>query len=155
MDMTSTDLLDSAFATLPDLIRAHAAERPDAVAAADPSRRLSWSELDRMMDRIAARLQQDGFQSGEGAMNYDLDMPPYIQEMAEWLDDPSKVHSCHFDSAYKGMEIMMGLCRSAAQGGQVALPLAAPADELELLKTAIADRSVLVSSPVNAKEYGV
>ena len=99
--------------------------------------------------------RRDGFQSGEGAMNYDLDMPPYIQEMAEWLDDPSKVHSCHFDSAFKGMEIMMGLCRSAAQGGQVALPLAAPADELELLKTAIADRSVLVSSPVNAKEYGV
>jgi len=65
MDMTSTDLLDSAFATLPDLIRAHAAERPDAVAAADPSRRLSWSELDRMMDRIAVRLQQDGFQSGD------------------------------------------------------------------------------------------
>ena len=99
--------------------------------------------------------RRDGFQSGEGAMNYDLDMPPYIQEMAEWLDDPSKVHSCHFDSAYKGMEIMMGLCRSAAQGGQVALPLAAPADELELLKTAIADRSVLVSGSVNAKEYGV
>ncbi len=99
--------------------------------------------------------RRDGFQSGEGAMNYDLDMPPYIQEMAEWLDDPANVHSCHFDSAYKGMEIMMGLCRSAAQGGQVALPLAAPADELDLLKTAIADRSVLVSSPVNAKEYGV
>ena len=28
-----------------------------------------------------------GYQSGEGAMNYDLDMPPYIQEMADWLDD--------------------------------------------------------------------
>lgn len=53
--------------------------------------------------------RRDGFQSGEGAMNYDLDMPPYIQEMAEWLDDPANVHSCHFDSAYKGMEIMMGL----------------------------------------------
>ena len=28
-----------------------------------------------------------GYQTGEGAMNYDLDMPPYIQEMADWLDD--------------------------------------------------------------------
>ena len=28
-----------------------------------------------------------GFESGEGVMNYDLDMPPYIQEMADWLDD--------------------------------------------------------------------
>jgi len=99
--------------------------------------------------------RRDGYQSGEGAMNYDLDMPPYIQEMADWLDDPAKVHSCSFGSAYKGMEIMMGLCRSAAEGGQVTLPLAAPADEQELLNKAVADRKVLVSSPVNAKEYGV
>ncbi|AMU96411.1 4-coumarate--CoA ligase [Sphingopyxis terrae subsp. terrae NBRC 15098] len=63
--MTSIELLDSAFATLPDLVRAHAAERPDAVAAADPARRLSWSELDQMADRIAARLQQDGLAKGD------------------------------------------------------------------------------------------
>jgi len=63
--MTSTDMLAGDFATLPDLIRAHAAERPDAIAAADPSRRLSWSELDALMDRIAARLQQDGFAKGD------------------------------------------------------------------------------------------
>ena len=98
--------------------------------------------------------RRDGYQCGEGAMNYDLDMPPYIQEMAEWLDDPAKIHSCNFASAYKGMEIMMGLCRSAAEGGQVALPLAGPADELDLLKKAVSDRNVLFSSPVNAKEYG-
>lgn len=98
--------------------------------------------------------RRDGYQSGEGAMNYDLDMPPYIQEMADWLDDPEKKHACHFDSAYKGMEIMMGLCRSAAEGGQVALPLAGPADELDLLKRAVADRKVLLSGPVNAQEYG-
>jgi len=98
--------------------------------------------------------RRDGYQSGEGAMNYELDMPPYIQEMADWLDDPEKKHACNFDSAYKGMEIMMGLCRSAAEGGQVALPLAGPADELDLLKRAVADRKVLLSGPVNAQEYG-
>src|SRR3546814_2266513 len=59
--MTSIEMLDGDFATLPDLVRAHAADRPDAVAAADPLRRLSWSELDQLTDRIAARLQQDGF----------------------------------------------------------------------------------------------
>ena len=58
-------MLDGDFATLPDLVRAHAAERPDAVAAADPVRRLSWSELDQLTDRIAARLQQDGFAKGD------------------------------------------------------------------------------------------
>ena len=55
--MTRANLLETDFATLPDLVRAHAAERPDAIAAADPARRLSWSELDEMVDRIAARLQ--------------------------------------------------------------------------------------------------
>ena len=63
--MTSTDLLAGDFATLPDLVRAHAADRPDAIAAADPVRRLSWSELDALVDRIAARLQQDGFAKGD------------------------------------------------------------------------------------------
>jgi acyl-CoA synthetase (AMP-forming)/AMP-acid ligase II len=63
--MTSIEMLDGDFATLPDLVRAHAAERPDAVAAADDERRLSWSELDRLTDRIAARLQRDGFVKGD------------------------------------------------------------------------------------------
>ena len=36
-------------------------------------------------------------------MNYDLDMPPYIQEMADWLDDDKKLHACNFDSAYAGI----------------------------------------------------
>ena len=96
-----------------------------------------------------------GYQSGPGAMNYDIDMPPYIQEMADWLDDDSKVHQCCFESAYKGFEIMMGLCQSAAKRGQVALPLAKGMDELKALKSAIPDRTVLVSSPVNEKEYGL
>jgi long-chain acyl-CoA synthetase len=65
MAMTSIEMLDGDFATLPDLVRAHAAERPDAVAAADPERRLTWSELDQLTDRIAARLQQDGFAKGD------------------------------------------------------------------------------------------
>lgn len=63
--MTSSDLLAGDFASLPDLVRAHAAERPDTIAAADPELRLTWTELDALMDRIAARLQQDGFAKGD------------------------------------------------------------------------------------------
>jgi long-chain acyl-CoA synthetase len=62
--MTSAQMLESDFATLPDLIRAHARERPSDIAAADAARRLSWSELDALVDRIAARLQQEGFAKG-------------------------------------------------------------------------------------------
>ncbi len=98
---------------------------------------------------------KEGASSGPGCMNYDLDMPPYVADIAAWLDDDRKVHPCNFASAYAGFEIMMGLCRSAATGGQVALPLAGALDEVELLKTHLGDRPVLLSSPVNAKEYGV
>ncbi len=93
--------------------------------------------------------------SGEGCMNYDLDMPPYIQQMADWLDDAQKVHPCNFESAWAGFEIMMALCRSAAQGGQVALPLEGPANEIEMLESAVPRRKVLLSMAANAKEYGV
>jgi predicted dehydrogenase len=96
---------------------------------------------------------KQGANSGGGSMNYDLDMPPYIQEMADWLDDDARVHSCHFESAFQGFEIMMAFCRSVAERGQIALPLGAPADELEMLRTAVPDRKVLYSLAANAKEY--
>ena len=63
------------------------------------------------------------------------------------------MHPCNFDSAYKGFEITMALCRSAANGGQVALPLTDGAKELDLLKASLADRKVLLSMAANAKEY--
>ena len=53
------------FRALSDLIRAHALQRPMAEALCDEGTRLSWSQLDRHMDRIAAHLQQQGLQPGE------------------------------------------------------------------------------------------
>ena len=96
-----------------------------------------------------------GSSSGPGSMNYDHDMPPYIQEMADWLDDDSRIHSCAFESAYKGHEILMGLARSAAQGGQQALPLTSGMDEIALLRERLPATKVLLSMPESAKEYGV
>jgi len=97
---------------------------------------------------------KEGTSSGGGCMNYDLDMPPYIQEIADWLDDESKVHSCNFASAYAGFEITMALCRSVVAGGQVALPLTDAADEIEMLRSHLKGSKVLLSTPANAKEYG-
>jgi hypothetical protein len=88
-------------------------------------------------------------------MNYDLDMPPYIQEMADWLDDEEKAHPCRFDRAGMGAEIMFALQRSAAAGGQVALPLTAGADEQAMLKAKVPDGPVLVSCEANRKEFGL
>ena len=57
-------LLASEFATLSDLVRAHAAQCGDAIAVADATGRLSWATLDGLADRIAARLQADGVAIG-------------------------------------------------------------------------------------------
>jgi long-chain acyl-CoA synthetase len=51
---------DDSFATVPDMIRAHAAARPDNPALIQDGERLSYAELDELMDRIAAALQRDG-----------------------------------------------------------------------------------------------
>ena len=63
-----------------------------------------------------------GYQTGEGAMNYDLDMPPYIQEMADWLDDDRKPHPAISTMPAWAPKSCSALQRSAAEGGQVALP---------------------------------
>jgi hypothetical protein len=48
---------------------------------------------------------------------------------------------------------MMALCRSAVCGGQIALPLTEAADEVEMLRSHLADRAVLASTAASAKEY--
>jgi hypothetical protein len=82
-------------------------------------------------------------------------MPPYIQEMADWLDDSKKVHQCNFEHACLGAEIMLAMQRSAAEGGQIPLPLARGVDEQALLKAKLAARPVLVSCEQNKKEFGL
>ena len=78
-----------------------------------------------------------GVISGPGCMDYAHDMAPYIQEIADWLDDPQKVHPCNGESAYKGFEIMMAICRSAAGHGKVKLPLDRGEPELQALREAL------------------
>ena len=95
-----------------------------------------------------------GSQSGEGAMNYDLDMPPYIQQMADWLDG-STIHPCNLEHACLGAEIMFAFQRSATEGGQVALPLASGVDEQSLLKSKLPEKPALPSCEANRKEFGL
>ncbi|WP_277970335.1 class I adenylate-forming enzyme family protein [Sphingomonas echinoides] len=63
--MTAAALLASDFATLPDLIRAHAQERGDKVALAEAGGEIDYAALDALMDRIAAALQRDGVRQGD------------------------------------------------------------------------------------------
>ena len=95
----------------------------------------------------------EGMQSGEGAMNYEHDMKRYVQDMADWLRDDAARHPCHFGSAYKGFEIIMALCRSIVKGGQIALPLDGPDDEIQELRDAMSDRPVILAHPDHAEEF--
>ncbi len=96
---------------------------------------------------------KNGILTGDGAMAYDLDMPGYIQDMADWLDR-GRVHPCCFDNAYAGFEVMMGMLRSAARGGQVTLPLTDAANELEELQRALPSAPLQVTLEESRKEYG-
>ena len=95
-----------------------------------------------------------GARTGEGAMNYDADMAPYVRDMARWLDDDEQIHPCCFESAYKGFDIMMGMCRSVVEGGQIALPLADGDHEIDALRDSLDGRPVILGAPDHAAEYG-
>ncbi len=58
-------LLASEFATLPDLIRAHAAERPRHLALVEADAQLDYAGLAALMDRVAFALQRDGGREGD------------------------------------------------------------------------------------------
>ena len=64
-ETTAGAMLASDFATLPDLIRAHATERGDKPAIIFGDRAVTYAELDRSMDRIAYSLQRDGVAQGQ------------------------------------------------------------------------------------------
>ena len=95
----------------------------------------------------------NGVQSGPGNMDYDHDMPPYVDEMADWLDDEGKPHPLRFARAYQGMEIASALYRSAVDGGQIALPLSEGMDEIEALRRKVPARKVLMPLADSAREY--
>jgi predicted dehydrogenase len=84
-------------------------------------------------------VMRDGVMSGPGFMDYQHDMPPYIQDIANWLDDPKKVHPCNGETAFKGFQVMMAAMRSVVKRGKVTLPLGPGEPELEALKRVLPD----------------
>jgi len=63
--LSTEALLASSFAALPDIIRAHAVEHPDALALVEGRERLTYAGLAALIDRIAFALQRDGVRSRE------------------------------------------------------------------------------------------
>jgi long-chain acyl-CoA synthetase len=63
--MSAEELLAQDFGAFPDLIRAHARERPDHAALIEGDAILTYRELAALMDRIAFSLQRDGVIPGD------------------------------------------------------------------------------------------
>ena len=57
--------LSESFGNFSDLIRTHAAQRPEAPALAEGDRRLTYAQLDAAMDRIASGMQHEGISHGD------------------------------------------------------------------------------------------
>ncbi len=81
----------------------------------------------------AVTRDSDGPISGPGAWSAQNDQPRYIRDIALWLDDPKQVHPCNGESAYKGFEILMAICRSAIERRPIQLPLKPGEPEMEQL----------------------
>ena len=94
-------------------------------------------------------MTREGHMGGPGAMDYDHDMPPYVDDIANWLDDDDAVHPCDGERALLGFQVMMGTLRSAAHGGRVDLPLGPGEPELDAIRRTLAGQRVPGGAPAS------
>ena len=68
---------------------------------------------------------------------------PYLKALADWLDDPEKIHPNNGDISYHGFEIAMGMCMSSYERRRIDLPIERiPAEPiLETLKRELPNES--------------
>jgi long-chain acyl-CoA synthetase len=65
MTKTLEEMMADDFGTVPELIRGHAERDPSKVALIQGGAKLTYGELDALMDRVAAGLQRDGIKPTE------------------------------------------------------------------------------------------
>lgn len=94
----------------------------------------------------AVTRDSEGPISGPGCWNAQFDQPPYIRDIALWLDDPNCVHPCNGESAFKGFEIVMAICRSAIERRPISLPLEPAEPEMDRLAALFASPQPPVAS---------
>lgn len=75
--LPAADLLARDFSLITDLVRAHAQERPDALAVVHRDRSLSYAAFDAQIDRVAATLQQAGLVVGDSIAVCAMSSIPY------------------------------------------------------------------------------
>ncbi|SDS12357.1 Acyl-CoA synthetase (AMP-forming)/AMP-acid ligase II [Halopseudomonas xinjiangensis] len=75
--VSSPITLETPFTTLPSLISLHARERADHPALVQDARVVTYRELDKLVDQVAATLQRDGVRPGESVAICSANSIPY------------------------------------------------------------------------------
>lgn len=97
-------------------------------------------------------ITKNGIITGEGIMDYDQDMPGYIDDIAKWMNKGIE-HPCSFSNAYINFEILQAMYHSYLEGGQIALPLQKNYDEIKELKKKIPQKKLFVTLDESTGEY--
>jgi len=71
--------------------------------------------------------------------------PEHFRLLADWLDDPRRVHPSSLEISYHGFEILMGMGMSSLERGRVELPISgSPEGILERLRDALSQEPARV-----------
>src|SRR5436305_7722120 len=99
--------------TLYTLLAGHAAGRPEAFALRDGARRLSWAELQAMVDAVAADLDEAGLKRGERVAVW---LPNRVEAVAVLLACSRQGYVCNpsLHQNYTVAEIVVLLARTRA-----------------------------------------
>ena len=64
----------------------------------------------------------------------------HLALLADWLDDPERVHPCDLAASYRGLEVLLGMALSSLERRRVDLPIAPVPDAvLERLRDVLPD----------------
>jgi len=64
-----------------------------------------------------------GILEGQGGFDVKHDQPPFVRHLADWLDDPAKVHPCNGEISYHGFELLAGIVLSALDRRKLCPPI--------------------------------
>ncbi len=90
----------------------------------------------------AVTRSSSGLVSGPGGFDVAKDQSPYIKDLADWLDNPTKIHPCNGEVTYHGFELAMGICLSSLERRKVSIPLGVVEPIIERLRQELPEETL-------------
>ncbi|MCS7463845.1 Gfo/Idh/MocA family oxidoreductase [Paenibacillus doosanensis] len=86
----------------------------------------AWAETDGRWGAFTRHSQGQVLEGQEAAWSpevKDAIQADYTKDLADWMDDRSKLHPCNFDISEHGYEILYAICASSLDHARIDLPL--------------------------------